>query len=130
MRVSLLLATALAAVAAITPLAAAAGGAHTAIAPRARLGADHTTVVLAGTFVCVQNEHAYVKTYLFQASSGAVAEGRFPAHGAATSVGVCGGAPLAWTTTGTQNGKKPRAFQPGPAQACIVALTRARGAFT
>ncbi|HKP19627.1 MAG TPA: hypothetical protein VJT84_14220 [Gaiellaceae bacterium] len=126
-----LLVTGLLAALGLLALATTASGAlHATISGRAQL---HGTVTVTGVMRCTAKQKLTIRLFVLQPSTGALAQGNFPAP-APTSTSktktarppsTCSGTSLKWTINAIRKGKA--AFKPGAARACVVAYGKTKG---
>lgn len=109
---------------------AAFGGLQATISSRAQL---HGTVTVTGSLHCTAKQKLTIRLFVLQPSTGALAQGNFPAPAAkstsktksARPPSTCTGTSLKWTINAIRKGKA--AFKPGTARACLVAYGKTKG---
>jgi hypothetical protein len=98
------------------------------ISGRAQL---HGTVTVSGSLRCTAKQKLTIRLFILQPSTGALAQGNFPAKAAkggaktARPASTCKSASLKWSINATRKGKA--SFKRGTARACVVAYAKTKG---
>jgi hypothetical protein len=132
-KTGLVLLAALAASSTIAGLAAAGPATlRTTFPAQATVSKAGSAATLSGRFTCAKRSSVWVRAWVFQGRTGALAEGRFPVHAATPAekaLGDCTGAARPWSVEALVKDTAPGRFRAGAATACYVLALRAHGRY-